>query len=656
MTINSLYSPAISHIRPGLKHVFAFLLVVLFPSVTAVSQDIDLRELDKQAQQYFQDKDYNRAVAIWLNILDSQPGDEKIQKKIESVYELKQQKDMEYQKSRLYLKVTRKRFAEDRLKEGISSGEMSINSFITAYRIDPRDEELKAMLDDMKELEKEINSAKDRLRVSEAQRKRYEELMVLAKEEMTRENYDIALKYWEEILSIFPGDVEANEGKRECRLAIDNRLKFEKIRIFMAQGKDLFNKEKYQLAKIEFEQVLKIDERNREAKNYITLINEKIDEVRLYQERMQQAEDFYVSGINNIKKENFDLAQEDLESALALIDNYKDARQRLADIERLRKAYIEREKYRKMETINKEFQDGMLALSDGRFTDAIAAFSKTLYFDPDNKQAQKYLAQAKDAQRQLEEEIVDRNSPYYNVVSALSLSGIELYRKGLYRESMNKWDQILDLFPKNKNANIYRLKCFIEINPGSFKRITETTVADGTALLKKRDFGGALKKFELVKAISANYPNIDRLIAKAKGGVTVGEVKDLTPVETARVDEMYAQALGLYQKGGKKNYERAAELLRYVVDKEPNNTKAIISLNKIEVQLRGGEAGSAVARVELTEEQKLKAKQHYYRGINYYSSNDYRKAIEEWRKVLNIDPDNVKAKNNIRKTLVFLGR
>ncbi|HSA15609.1 MAG TPA: hypothetical protein P5346_12775, partial [Spirochaetota bacterium] len=160
-----------------MKHVFAFLLVVLFPSVTAVSQDIDLRELDKQAQQYFQDKDYNRAVAIWLNILDSQPGDEKIQKKIESVYDLKQQKDMEYQKSRLYLKVTRKRFAEDRLKEGISSGEMSINSFITAYRIDPRDEELKAMLDDMKELEKEINSAKDRLRVSEAQRKRYEELM-----------------------------------------------------------------------------------------------------------------------------------------------------------------------------------------------------------------------------------------------------------------------------------------------------------------------------------------------------------------------------------------------------------------------------------------------------------------------------------------------
>ena len=638
------------------KVVMALFIIVLFFFPGAFPQSVDLKQLDEQAEAYYKEKDYNKAVALWLNILDSEPDNEKIQKKIELIYELKQQKDIEYQKSKLYYKITKKRFSEDRLKEGIESGNSSMESFITAYRIDPRDPELEGMLDDMKELEKEVNAAKEKVRVSEAMRKRFEELKVLAIAEMDKESYETALKLWEEMLAIFPKDVEAAEGKRKCKLAIENRLKFEKIRNFFAQGKKLYDAEQYQLSRVEFNQVLKIDPTNREAKNYINDIDEKLEDRRLYQERLQQAEDFYISGINNIKAENYDLAQEDFESALALIDNYKDARDRLSSIDRLKKEYLEREKYRKIETINREFQDGLLALSDGRFNDAIASFSKTLYLDPENKQAQKYLTQAKDAQRQLEEEIVDRNSPYYDIINALAVSGIDLYKKGRYQESMKKWDQILELFPKNRDANIYRLKCFIKINPDSYKRITENAVTDGKALLKKRDFSGALKKFELVKAISAKYPGINNLIARAKSGVTVGEVKDLSPGETAQVGNRYRQALALYKKGGMQNYAKAAELLRYVVDKEPNNTKAIISLNKIEVQLRGEAVGSIATRVNLTEEQKLKAKQHYYRGINYYSSNNYRKAIEEWRKVLSIDPDNIKAKNNIRKTLVFLGR
>jgi tetratricopeptide (TPR) repeat protein len=44
----------------------------------------------------------------------------------------------------------------------------------------------------------------------------------------------------------------------------------------------------------------------------------------------------------------------------------------------------------------------------------------------------------------------------------------------------------------------------------------------------------------------------------------------------------------------------------------------------------------------------------YFRGINYYSANRYQDAIAEWRKVLAIDPNHEKAKNNIRQTLILL--
>jgi lipopolysaccharide biosynthesis regulator YciM len=47
---------------------------------------------------------------------------------------------------------------------------------------------------------------------------------------------------------------------------------------------------------------------------------------------------------------------------------------------------------------------------------------------------------------------------------------------------------------------------------------------------------------------------------------------------------------------------------------------------------------------------------YYYNGINYYTNNNFEKAIQEWRKVLTIDPGTVKARNNIRKVLAFMQR
>ncbi len=58
----------------------------------------------------------------------------------------------------------------------------------------------------------------------------------------------------------------------------------------------------------------------------------------------------------------------------------------------------------------------------------------------------------------------------------------------------------------------------------------------------------------------------------------------------------------------------------------------------------------------LTAKQRELVNKYYYNGINYYTNNNFQKAIEEWRKVLAIDPGNVKARNNIRKVLAFMER
>ena len=109
-------------------------------------------------------------------------------------------------------------------------------------------------------------------------------------------DYQKARKLWKEVLRYVPQDDEALEGKRRCDFAIENRIKFEKIRNYMARGNDYFERNDYNAAKPEFEEVLKIDPKHREAKDYLEKITEIIEEKMLYAQRLQQAEDAYRSG------------------------------------------------------------------------------------------------------------------------------------------------------------------------------------------------------------------------------------------------------------------------------------------------------------------------------------------------------------------------
>jgi tetratricopeptide (TPR) repeat protein len=481
---------------------------------------------------------------------------------------------------------------------------------------------------------------------------------------MDEKKYPEALKNWEEILSFFAMDKEADEGKRKCQMAIDNKIKFEKINNFMARGKDLFIKKDLNGAMLEFVQVLGLDPRNRDAKDFIEQINEKFEAARMGEQRKQQAENLYQSGIENIRRYRFDEALEDFENSLAFVKDYKDAKERMKTIPALKKQFLEMENIKKFERINREFQDGLIALSEGRYKDAIAAFDTTLALDPKNERARGYLKQAKEAQSLAEEEVVDENSPYFNIVNTIILSGKRLYNNGEFDESRKNWNNILKLFPKNRIATEYLLRCELKLNPEAFKTFSKRLIEEGTDFLKKNQLKQALKKFELIKSISPDYPGIDKLIAQTGpanavigiGGAGVAAV--ITPAERADMERRYRIAINLYQQGGKDNSQKALNELQNIAKRDPDNIKAVIGANKIEAELRFGNVreGDGAGKKQLTADQKELVKKFYYSGISYYSNNNFNKAVDEWRKVLAIEPDNIKAKNNIRKTLILLGK
>ncbi|MBN1495757.1 MAG: hypothetical protein JXA07_03255 [Spirochaetes bacterium] len=621
-----------------------------------------VREMDREAQEFFDKRDYNRAIGLWLSCLEIEPENEKIQQKIELVYEIKQRKDMAFQKARLNYRIARKKLKEEEdedLEMGIALGKKAVDDYVYAYRLDPNDSDMQDAMKEMKILDEEIRAVQERLRLSRLQREKVERLKNEARTEMALEfpDFDKARDLWKQVLRYVPQDNEALEGKRKCDFAIENRIKFEKIRTYMARGVEYFNKKDYGAARLEFEEVLNVDPRHREAMDYIEKIDDAVEENVLYAKRQQQAEESYRSGITNLANNRFDEARQDFETSLALVADYRDAKQRLENIDRLKGEYEERERARRLQQINQKFQEGIIAYTRGQYREAIDALVMTLSLDRKNNQAKEYLQRARDALRIAEEETVDANSRYYDIVNSLAVAGKSLYDRGQYAESKKKWDSILKLFPQNRLAREYVMKCDLMMNPQNREGVVANRVLEGREYLKKKDFRNALRTFNIIKSIDRNYPGLDTLIAQSNAGLqeAEAEARTVAPADRAEIKRRYQAGMNLYEMGGKNNIEKALAQFRWVVQKDPGNIKAVIIVNKIESQLRLGGVEAERQQV-LTARQRELVNKYYYNGINYYTNNNFDKAIGEWRKVLAIDPGNVKARNNIRKVLAFMQR
>jgi tetratricopeptide (TPR) repeat protein len=98
---------------------------------------------------------------------------------------------------------------------------------------------------------------------------------------------------------------------------------------------------------------------------------------------------------------------------------------------------------------------------------------------------------------------------------------------------------------------------------------------------------------------------------------------------------VYNDALQAYNRG---EYEKAATGLDRVLSLEPGHEEA--------KNLR------AMARRKLTpltkaEEERIRGL--YLSGMQFFAKDEYAKAVEEWRKILEIDPTNDSVKRNIEE-------
>ncbi|HNV47496.1 MAG TPA: hypothetical protein PLE73_10700 [Spirochaetota bacterium] len=627
------------------------LAVTVFLSAAGPALAQTISEMERRAQEYYDNKEFTRAINEWMRILELDPENDRVQRRVEYAYEEKQRKDFAFWMSRKHLRLARKTLLKN-FRVGKSNARVAVNNFVIAYRIDPRDPPVQVLREEIRRLDDDIRLAEAQQKLSEELKRRYAQILEMAEQAMDARQYELALKHWNDILEFFADDPVALEGKRRAELAISNRIRYEQIMGLINSGKEMMKNEKYSEAKLEFEAVLRIDPKNRQARNLIEELDDRLENRKNFELRRLQAEKFYVSGIANLNAKNFSQAEDDLENVLALIDNYKDTKERLASIKRLKAEYAEQLKRLRLRQVDEKFQSGLVKLSASRYRDAVADFEEVIRMDPGNKLARDYIKTAQEALKQLEEEVVDENSPYYSIVNSLVVSGKLLYDKADFAESKKSWEKILTLFPKNRIAIEYKLRCDLRLNPKSYERFSSEIVDEGRQLLRAKNFQLALNKFQLIRSLSPDYPDIDRLIRQAEDGLA--EKKQVAGATPGEIESRYQLGLDLYRRGGRDNFVKALEQFRWIVARDPNNSRALISVNRIESQLRIGTTEDQRPESRLTDKQMQMVRYHYFRGINFYSNNNLNRAIEEWRKVLAIDPANAKARNNIQRALALM--
>ncbi len=163
--------------------IIIFLIVITALIIEGEVRSETIEEIDKRAEKYYQNKDLYKAISEWLTILEIDPKNDEIQKKIESVYDEKHKKDTSFQIAKIQLRLAKKAL-DISLKESNSRYDIAWEKLVIAYRIEPKDPDLQSLRDEMQEFKKTLDIENRKTRLSDAMRQQYYTLLPLAREKM----------------------------------------------------------------------------------------------------------------------------------------------------------------------------------------------------------------------------------------------------------------------------------------------------------------------------------------------------------------------------------------------------------------------------------------------------------------------------------------
>jgi tetratricopeptide (TPR) repeat protein len=193
-----------------------------------------------------------------------------------------------------------------------------------------------------------------------------------------------------------------------------------------------------------------------------------------------------------------------------------------------------------------------------------------------------------------------------------------------------EWRNALDLDPGNASARDY-----LDKTDAKLRAQASEHRARAMDLEKSGQLAAALGEWNLVRTTDPG--SIEARDAAERINQRLNAIgRDYTETSNRlKVMELFDGAMKSFQEG---RYPESAKQLRELLSIQSDHAEARKLLKRAERRMR-----------PLSDSEKEQVRALYIEGMRYFTRNDYAKAIVEWKKILEIDPDNESVMKNIEE-------
>lgn len=444
------------------------------------------------------------------------------------------------------------------------------------------------------------------------------------------QKHQVSMKYkFGKKLKLTKTDQEEATSRTKEEFLEEGQIKTESL---FEEGLQLVQQENYLEAILVFNRCLKQNPDYQQAKVLLKEASTKLDKEIILEGQdsmiFQGVKEYYIKGINQYKKHNFEGAIGEFNKVIKHTFHPKtrkyleQAKQHLTILENKKQA-------------NLYFQRAKSLIKEGQYTQAEENLKKSLFYYSDYLPAKKLLEQ------------VSLKTHTEQKLKKHFITGEKNFKQGQYEKALIKFYYVLKLNPENKKALQMITRCGLKIiKKDKAEKISpkkrKNYLKKGKIYEKQGNYQQAIAHYatiivhqpadmEVLKEIQRVYRKGQREEKEQKNKKQI-----LLQQKKEKISQYSKEAEEAYKAG---RYNFAIEYWQKVLDLDAENEYAEEGMKKCSKKLERA-TGKGV---------NLKVVEEYYKqGLIYYNQGKYQEAIFEWKKVLELIPEHEKAKANIK--------
>jgi tetratricopeptide (TPR) repeat protein len=263
----------------------------------------------------------------------------------------------------------------------------------------------------------------------------------------------------------------------------------------------------------------------------------------------------------------------------------------------------------------------------GDWSGALNSWQNVLDYVPDDKEATTAAANAREqvlAQQAAQVRDVENQA----VVRTRFANGLDRFNEKDWLAAREEWKAILAVDPQHQGARDYLAQTQKQIDDQ-----IAVHVARANQLERDNRLTEAIGEWNNVQQYNADDADAKAAITRLRGRIESMSQDYSATQRKLRIVTLYNDALQMYNDG---KYQDAMKNLNELLQLQPDHAdaKKLQALAKRRV-------------TPLTDAEKSRIRELYLSGMQFFSKDEYAKAIKEWEKIQEIDPTNTSVQRSI---------